>query len=245
MKMAGIAKWCGLSLIIHLTVIGFLIFQAKEAKQAKPITIVLSLEPYPVSTGAPSAPRPKRSAVEKPVRREPTPIPPHQALRESSPPPAVKINHHPAPTTADNPVADPVPRQSAHAGETAPSAAAPLSAQSSGEASALNPNPSSETPITTEKLKHRYLREHLAHIRDMIIRRLVYPPLARRMNWSGTVTLKFVVRNDGSADSIEVLKSSGHRLLDQTAMDTVREAAPFPKPPMSAEIILPVCFSLL
>jgi len=79
----------------------------------------------------------------------------------------------------------------------------------------------------------------------MIIRRLVYPPLARRMNWSGTVTLKFVVRNDGSADSIEVLKSSGHRLLDQTAMDTVREAAPFPKPPMSAEIILPVCFSLL
>jgi protein TonB len=50
----------------------------------------------------------------------------------------------------------------------------------------------------------------------------VYPLLAKRRGWEGTVTLDIELRADGSVGDIKVAQSSGHALLDQAAMDKVK-----------------------
>jgi protein TonB len=46
--------------------------------------------------------------------------------------------------------------------------------------------------------------------------------VARRMGFEGTVVLRVVVAADGSPESVAVLQSSGHDVLDTAALDTVR-----------------------
>lgn len=56
----------------------------------------------------------------------------------------------------------------------------------------------------------------------------VYPEAARREGIEGTVELRFRIAGDGSVEAVEVVRSSGHRLLDETSTQTVRRAGPFP-----------------
>jgi protein TonB len=49
-----------------------------------------------------------------------------------------------------------------------------------------------------------------------------YPAVAARQGWQGTVLLKVRVLSSGRVDSVEVQKSSGHKLLDEEAIATVR-----------------------
>ena len=61
---------------------------------------------------------------------------------------------------------------------------------------------------------------------------LNYPEQARREQVYGKLQLSVAIRADGSVESIEVSRSSGHRILDAAAMRIVRLAAPFsPLPP--------------
>jgi len=55
-----------------------------------------------------------------------------------------------------------------------------------------------------------------------------YPTVARLNNWEGKVVLKFVVTADGTVENLEVVESSGHAVLDEAAMDTIRRASPLP-----------------
>jgi protein TonB len=66
---------------------------------------------------------------------------------------------------------------------------------------------------------------------------LNYPEEARRRGLHGDVLLTVVLRLDGSIKSIEVIRSSGEKLLDLAAERIVRLAAPFPPAPQSAEKI--------
>ncbi len=61
---------------------------------------------------------------------------------------------------------------------------------------------------------------------------LNYPEQARRQQLFGKLVLSVSIRADGSVESIEVSRSSGHRLLDAAAMRIVKLASPFaPLPP--------------
>lgn len=61
---------------------------------------------------------------------------------------------------------------------------------------------------------------------------LNYPEQARRQKIYGKLQLSVSVRKDGSIETIEVSKSSGHRILDAAAMRIVKLAAPYsPLPP--------------
>lgn len=48
-----------------------------------------------------------------------------------------------------------------------------------------------------------------------------YPQLAVRQNWQGTVLLRVRVLATGAVESVEVLKSSGKKVLDDAAIHTV------------------------
>jgi len=49
-----------------------------------------------------------------------------------------------------------------------------------------------------------------------------YPLLARRRAWEGVVVLSVSVDTDGRLDDVQLVKSSGHSLLDNAALTSVR-----------------------
>jgi protein TonB len=89
-----------------------------------------------------------------------------------------------------------------------------------------------------------YLKEQFVYIRDLILKKLTYPLLARERGWEGVVLVFFVIRENGTVEKIRVMKSSGHEVLDEHAIRTVRSVQPFPKPLVKARLIIPIVFSL-
>lgn len=95
-----------------------------------------------------------------------------------------------------------------------------------------------------EKAKMGYLKKHFAYIRDMIMKNISYPHMARKMGWEGKVVISFVVEESGRVEDIRVIESSGIGLLDKNAVQTIIKASPFPKPPIKAALIIPVVYKL-
>jgi protein TonB len=56
---------------------------------------------------------------------------------------------------------------------------------------------------------------------------LKYPELAAVSGYQGTLYIKFDINKDGSLGSLEILQSSGYRILDDEALRAIRAAAPF------------------
>ena len=56
---------------------------------------------------------------------------------------------------------------------------------------------------------------------------LYYPLQARARQIFGEVRLMVAVRSNGSVDEVRILKSSGHHILDNAAVNSVKQAAPF------------------
>lgn len=90
----------------------------------------------------------------------------------------------------------------------------------------------------------KYLNDHFAYIRDKIHRNVSYPDTARRMGWQGKVILSFVITKEGSVRKFKIIRSSGFTLLDKSAIETVCDTAPFPKPPCEAELVIPIIYRL-
>ena len=56
---------------------------------------------------------------------------------------------------------------------------------------------------------------------------LNYPQAARDLQLHGSLLLTVSIRADGSVESVQVNKSSGHRVLDAAAVHIVEMSAPF------------------
>jgi protein TonB len=78
-----------------------------------------------------------------------------------------------------------------------------------------------------------YMRAWVARIER--IGNLNYPDEARRRQLHGQLVLTVGLRRDGRIKSIDVIQSSGHKLLDEAAMRIVRLAEPFPALPESKD----------
>ena len=63
-------------------------------------------------------------------------------------------------------------------------------------------------------------------LRDSIERTKRFPSVARTNRWQGQVLVQFSVRQDGHLVDPRVAESSGYVVLDQAALETVREASP-------------------
>lgn len=51
----------------------------------------------------------------------------------------------------------------------------------------------------------------------------IYPMAARRAGYEGKVIVRALIQTDGSAERVEVKKSSGYELLDRAALEAVRK----------------------
>ena len=130
-------------------------------------------------------------------------------------------------------------------GQTTAGQGKPTESSGSGINAKADANTASAGPGNSEgKLKTKYLKEHFAYIRDIIMKNISYPHMARKMGWSGKVLVSFIVYETGNAENIKIMESSGFAALDKNAVETIRKVCPFPKPPVKAELIIPVVYRL-
>ncbi len=115
---------------------------------------------------------------------------------------------------------------------------------SGGVLSPANTGTDSRHAFSGNDLKNRYLKENFSYINDMIHKKAVYPRMARKMGWEGRVKVSFSILSNGSVSDVKIAQSSGIELLDKSAVEAVRSAAPFPKPPAEAELLVPIVYTL-
>jgi len=89
-----------------------------------------------------------------------------------------------------------------------------------------------------------YIKAHFSYIKDIIHKHLIYPIKAKKMGWEGKVITSFIVSAGGYARDVKISKSSGYEILDENAIKAIKNASPFPKPPVEAQIIIPILYRL-
>jgi len=243
MQILQQTKWFGVSLVLHLAAITGLIAVAAHNAERPPETLMVILDNFemPPQPHSQAAKIPVRAIVrpESPVVSAAVAAPQPVELKPAMAQPLYQPVAMPAKATEHSPVT--VPQQT----PVERPAAVPLRpVPATPESPAARPTvPAGRT--TQEKAQQHYLKEHFVYIRNLINSRLVYPPMARRMNWSGRVVVAFTIAEDGTIHELRVAESSGFPLLDRGALDTVRDTAPFPRPPVRAEITVPIQFRMM
>jgi len=109
------------------------------------------------------------------------------------------------------------------------------------------PNPPKATTSASHSGEQDALSRYLAQVRKRIQENLQYPTIAKRMGLEGMTTVQFVIASNGMIDkkTLKVFKSSGHKVLDNNALDAVLDAMPFDEPPQkNVSIMIPVVFKI-
>jgi len=74
-------------------------------------------------------------------------------------------------------------------------------------------------------------RDYFDLVRLRIEQKKRYPEPAKERNQEGRTTVRFVITKEGRPQGVRIHRSSNNRLLDQAALQAIRDAGPFPVPP--------------
>jgi protein TonB len=209
----------GLSLLAHGSLAGtawWLWHQQPTKPEPEPIRWEISLytpaPPAPAQTAVaptpetPPPPKPKVEPKPKP-KPKPRPKPKLKPVERSTPKPVTRyLAQEMPPDPAPNP---PTPAPTAFA------TTGPLTGLAN-PAPAVQPDP---------KPDFDWLRRYLV---EQIRRHKQYPGYARRKGWEGQVLIRAVIGGNGQLVKAEIVKSSGHAVLDDQALVTLRRAMPVP-----------------
>jgi periplasmic protein TonB len=211
----------------------------------------------PTPEAVPQPPAPQALAPAPAIVPPPKPRPPAVKPR----PPAAK----PAPRAQEKPVEKPAPQPSQTATaepppgpSNGPGAASPTAQPGTAASGTASAGPGGATGVGTgaagagrgafgsgkgpgDDYLDR-LRRHLAKYKH-------YPPEAVKRKEEGTVLLSFILARDGTVLEAAVERSSGFPLIDQAALDMLRNASPVPPLPASfdgdrAHIVMPAGFRI-
>jgi protein TonB len=95
------------------------------------------------------------------------------------------------------------------------------------------------------KLKEKFLIEKLSLISQIIQNNITYPYIARKMGWEGKVLISFVLTKEGKISFLIIERSSGYKVLDENAIDTIKKVSKyFPLPPLDVKIKIPISYKL-
>lgn len=84
-----------------------------------------------------------------------------------------------------------------------------------------------EDTISLDTKDERYV-DYAVLIKKKIMHNWRYPPEAREYLLEGTLLVVFSVGRTGELIRTQILKTSGHEILDMEAVRAIRKAAPFP-----------------
>ncbi|MDR3115667.1 MAG: energy transducer TonB [Treponema sp.] len=216
--MLGVSAFfhIGLFSLLSVTIPGASESPAKDTPQETFSLINIAL----LEPAAP-VPAPPQAAPKAPPPAEPLPVPEQDPAEQY-----LDLTEEPAEDRSEGEDrADPAPVPGESAG---PTGVPERAGESAGKAA-----PGAEYI----KRNYRYLQRR---IRD----KLVYPDPARKAGIQGVTEVSFTIHEDGRVSAVQVLKSSGHEILDEAAMKTIYAAAPFPRPPAPARIAIPIAFRL-
>jgi len=109
-------------------------------------------------------------------------------------------------------------------------------------------NDDHDSKISEKDLK-RMLGRFFQSVGKQIARAKVYPDFARRMGYQGKILVAFEIGRDGRLLSLSVNQSSGIEILDEAALEAVKEAGPYPPIPEkiqqeSIKMKLPISYFL-
>ncbi len=121
----------------------------------------------------------------------------------------------------------------------------PLNDEPTNEPQSESQNSQKEAQNKPSKADASALELYLATIRAKIEQNLSYPMMAKRLKLEGEVLLSFDISEKGDVKNIKITHSSGSKSLDDGAIKTIKEAAPFNPPPDGViSIELPVAYKL-
>lgn len=87
----------------------------------------------------------------------------------------------------------------------------------------LSASVSSSTSTAPAKRDYGWLTETLWSRIEQLKR---YPSLARLNRWEGKVVLRVVIKETGELADLRIAQSSGHDILDQDALEILKQTAP-------------------
>jgi protein TonB len=235
-----------ISFLLHSLLLVLVVILSTFIGQSKRLTVLdfnLSKPEAQVKKVEPPAPTPVIKT---------TPIKPkaHQALKEKEPPrlqeerpkaslqqdiaPVVKLPE--APNLDSRPMGLAIPEHSKALKEGSPGIAG---GSKEGSGFGLGGSDTGK-----ELARTKYVKDHFAYIRDKILKNISYPDSARRMGWQGRVILSFIITTEGSVREFKIIQGSGFPILDKSAIETVKDTAPFPRPPAEAQLVIPIIYRL-
>lgn len=179
-------------------------------------------EPLPMEVSLISVAAPKPAAPPTPVVTPPLPKP----VVKPIPKPVIK---KPAPIVQKSP-------DYAPPSETPPPA--PPAEASAPAASAATTSSAAATAFTEASFKANYLHNPKPE----------YPAIAKSRGWQGKVMLRVQVSAEGTALSVSVENSSGHEMLDESAIEAVTKWKFIPAKrgdtAVASAVIVPIVFTL-
>lgn len=263
------AKATHISLLLHAAIaLGIWLFSCYSIVKPPPLIIDFSVVAAEAATGEPDKPPgsaqqkqvalpvpsaqmepvvPKKDVAEKPVK-EPQIIKKKNVLQPEKTKKMVKKEVQPAVEKAAEPAALPLiqerPAESNEAmttGESQADRASNEGAATAAGAAAIHGNKSARTGQQTGGDNRHY---NFEYVRNLILKNLNFPATAQKMGLTGNIVVSFLLKEDGHVENIAVVSGSGHDILDSNVVATIRRIAPFPKPPVQAQLVLPIVYNL-
>ncbi|MCP4994410.1 MAG: energy transducer TonB [Gammaproteobacteria bacterium] len=171
-------------------------------------------------------PKPKATRESPPAKPTPPPVkkPPKKVVTTKAP---AKRKVDPKPAPKPQPKQKQRPITAAQILASTNREIARLSAELDRKTKAYAKRPRRKT-ISASTQEYRYAN-YMDAWRKKVERvgNLNYPDAAKRQRLYGSLVLHVAIRNDGTVKKVRILKSSGHKLLDDAAVRIVRLSAPF------------------
>jgi len=221
-------------------------------------------EPQPVAPIQPQQPeiRPQPKAEPKyEARAEPTAPAPLAAPAPSAPARPSAVPPPVAPTQAQpeirpQPKAEPKYEARADPRPPAPVAVAPALAAPARPSTAPGPDQAAVSALPTapkqanvdENAVLRRFADEISRVLGKSVSERDYPRLARQQNWQGTTEVRLQIGSDGKVKDVVVGRTSGYDLLDQRAIQLVKQLR-LPKIPSAFRqreftVTVPITFAL-
>ncbi|MDD2762087.1 MAG: energy transducer TonB [Methylomonas sp.] len=211
--------------LLHAWTLTSLLRPVEKVTEAVPLVMEVSMiamsAPKPVAAPpkpAPPPPPPPEQKPQPPKKIKPKPV-------EKKPAPVVQKAQEFAPSEPVEPQPAPVTQSSS-------------TSSSSSASTSTSAAPSDPEPFTEANFKANYAHNPKPE----------YPTIAKSRGWQGKVLLRVKVSAAGTSDSVTVEQSSGHEILDESAMEAVQKWRFIPakrgETPVASSVIVPIVFTL-